>query len=58
MGIIVLILLALIFGPPIIFASWGFRRRMTKPESSKLFYIIAVVYLLIAGGVCYSMLNP
>jgi hypothetical protein len=54
---IILLLLALMFGPPILFISMGFSRRKINAVNSKMFYILAVVYLIVAGGVCYSILN-
>jgi hypothetical protein len=55
--IIILLILAVMFGPPILFLSMGIRRRKINPDSAKMFYILTVVYLIVAGGVCYSLLS-
>lgn len=55
MGIILLIF-AVIFGPPLLLLSIGLSKRKTSPDSAKACYIIAVVYLIIAGGICASIL--
>ena len=54
---IVLILIAM-FGPPILFIALGIseRKRLDK-KRAKLFFILAVLYLIVGLGVCGSMLT-
>ena len=54
MGIFLLIIFIMI-GPPIIFLVIGLVKRKKKPETAKIFYILSVAYLLIAGGICGSL---
>ncbi|MBC9795879.1 hypothetical protein [Sinomicrobium weinanense] len=48
-------ILAIMFGPPVLFAIIGilFRKRKTV---AKVFYILAAVYLVIGLGLCGSMM--
>ncbi len=52
-GLIVLVLV-IMFGPPIIFAIIG--AKLSDKKKSKIYYIISVAYVLIGLGVCGSMM--
>jgi hypothetical protein len=54
---IILLILAVMFGPPLILLIIGLNKRAQRPDSAKVFYILAVVYLLIGGGICASILS-
>jgi hypothetical protein len=56
MGLI-LIILFLMFGVPALLAMTGFSRRKQNKDSAKVFYILAVVWLIVAGGICATILN-
>ncbi len=45
------------FGPPIAFFIYGFYKRKTDPQRAKMFYILGVVYLVVGGGICYSLIT-
>ncbi|MEZ4801521.1 MAG: hypothetical protein R2797_02025 [Gelidibacter sp.] len=53
MGLIVMILLVM-FGPPILFTVIG--SNQSDKKRAKVYYIVAVVYLLIGLGICGSLL--
>ena len=44
------------FGPPAIFAIIGLVKRKSDPAAAKGFFIFAVVWVLIGGGICLSLL--
>ena len=47
----------IMFGPPILFAIIGAAVRKKSKTASKIFYILAVLYLIIGLGICGSMLT-
>lgn len=55
--IIVLIgmVLAAIFGPPLFLLIGGLRIRRTNPDRAKILWIIGAVYLIVGLGICYSL---
>ncbi len=53
---IVYLFLAIMLGPPILLASIGIAYYKKKPNLSKILFILAVLYLLIGGGICGSLL--
>jgi hypothetical protein len=55
-GLLITLLAALMFGPPIIFVVIGVAKRNTNKQTAKLFYILAAVYVLIGGGICATLL--
>jgi hypothetical protein len=59
MAIVILILLYLgvVFGLPIVFVVRGVRRRKTDPNTAMFYYILAVVYVLVSGGICVTMMT-
>ena len=56
MSLVILLIVGVIFGPPLVLFIVGRGKSKTKPETAKIFYVLAVVYLLVAGGTCYSLL--
>ena len=56
LGVIIMLILAVMFGPPIVFVIIGLKKRTSNIESAKVFFILAAVYLLIGGGICASIL--
>ena len=56
MEIIVPIFL-IIFGPPILLFSTGLRKSKTNADKAKVYYILAVIYLIVAGGTCATILT-
>ena len=54
-GIIYLIL-AVMFGPAILFAIIGLAVRKKNKKAAKVLFILAVVYVVISLGVCGSMI--
>lgn len=46
-----------LFLPPIILLIVGLVQLFKKKSSAKVYLIIAVVYLLVSGGMCASFLN-
>ena len=57
MGIIILIILGVIFGPPLVLLLIGINIRKENPKTTKILFIIAVAYVLIGGGICATLLN-
>ena len=55
MGIILLVF-AVMFGPPIIFTIIGLDKRKVDADKAKGYYLLAVLYLIVAGGICATML--
>lgn len=53
---ILYIALGIMFGPPLILGLIGRSYRRSNPKTAKIFYIIAVVYLVIGLGICGSMM--
>jgi len=53
---IAVIILGIMFGPPILFFIIGLSYRHKRPKTAKVFYIIATIYLLISLGICGSMM--
>ena len=55
-GVLIAIMYAALIGPPLIFLIIGLSKRKSNPVKAKPFFILAVVYLLIGGGICASLL--
>ena len=55
-GLIIVILLGIMFGPPLVFLIIGLSKRKTSKDSATIFYILAVAWVVIGGGICASML--
>ncbi len=55
-GLIILIL-AIMFGPAILLAIIGLAVRGNNKKASKVLFILATVYVLISLGICGSMMT-
>ena len=55
-ALLILMILAAIFGPPLLFLVLGLATRRRNPDRAKVFFIISVVYLLVMGGTCGMMI--
>lgn len=56
LGGLVFLIVLIMFGPALLFLIIGFiLRRKQNKKASKIFFILAGVYLLISLGVCGSM---
>lgn len=53
---IVVIIMFIMFGPPILLTIIGFSIRKNYPTAAKVLYILAAVYLIAGLGICGSML--
>ncbi|CAL2103602.1 conserved protein of unknown function [Tenacibaculum sp. 190130A14a] len=53
---IFIFLFLIMLGPSLLFAGIGLALKKKKPKSSKVFFILAVVYLIISLGTCGSMM--
>ncbi|MEZ4855352.1 MAG: hypothetical protein R2812_02615 [Gelidibacter sp.] len=53
---IFIIVLAIMFGPPILLGIIGLSYRNTNKKTAKVFYILAVTYLVLGLGFCGSMM--
>lgn len=51
-----IIILIIMFGPPLLFATIGFFTYKSNRKSGKVLFILAALYLLIGLGICGSML--
>ena len=54
---IFVLIIAVLLGPPLALIFTGLAWRKDKPDRAKLFYILAVVYLIVSGGICASILT-
>ena len=55
---LVALILAIMFGPPLLFIIIGFRLRFKKKkDQAKIFFIAAGVYLVISLGSCGAMIS-
>lgn len=52
---LVYLIFAVMFGPPVLLAIIGIALRKHK-KASKVFYILAAVYLIVGLGICGSMI--
>lgn len=55
-GIVIVICITIMFGPPLLFLIIGMVKRNTNKEMAKLFFILAAAWLMIGGGICASMM--
>ncbi|WP_299250457.1 hypothetical protein [uncultured Lacinutrix sp.] len=53
---LVLLIAAIMFGPSIILAIIGFLLLKRNKKAAKVFFILAVVYVLVSLGICGSMM--
>ncbi|GAA0890439.1 hypothetical protein GCM10009122_01170 [Fulvivirga kasyanovii] len=56
LGLMIMILV-IIFGPPLLFLILGIVFRKKDAKRAKVFFILSGVYLLIAGGICGTLMN-
>jgi quinol-cytochrome oxidoreductase complex cytochrome b subunit len=54
--IIIVLILLIMFGPPLLFLVLGFVKRRSNPSASKVFFILAFAWIIIGGGICASMI--
>ena len=54
---IILLILLVMFGPPVVLIILGVNKRKDKPTTANVLFILAAVYVLIGGGICASILN-
>lgn len=53
---LIVIILAIMFGPPLLLFFIGYALRKTNEKAKKVFYILAIVYLILGLGICGSMM--
>jgi len=51
------LMIAIMFGPAIILAIIGLLLRKNNKKAAKVFFILAVVYVIISLGVCGALLS-
>jgi hypothetical protein len=56
-GILIMLILGIMFGPPVVFFIVGLKKRSTNREASTVFFILGVAWLVIGGGICASILT-
>jgi len=56
-GTLIALILGIMFGPPLLFFIIGFNKRTSDKNTSKVFFILGVVWLVVGGGICASILN-
>ncbi|UII28374.1 hypothetical protein LVD15_08075 [Fulvivirga maritima] len=47
---------AIIFGPPLLLAIIGFAVKRNSNKSAKVLFTLSALYLLVAGGICGTLL--
>ncbi|UII22302.1 hypothetical protein [Fulvivirga ligni] len=53
---LVIFFLLIIFGPPLLLVLIGFAIKSNSAKGAKVLFIMAVTYLLIAGGICGTLM--
>jgi quinol-cytochrome oxidoreductase complex cytochrome b subunit len=56
MEALILLILLVMFGPPVLFLIVGLVKRSRNQDSAKVFFILGAVWLLVGGGICASLL--
>ena len=56
-GTFIFLIVLVMIGPPIVFTIIGFVMRNSNKQAAKIFYILAVGWLIIAGGICASIMT-
>ena len=56
LGGIVVIIVLVMFGPPILLTITGFSIRKNHPTAAKVLFILATVYLIAGLGICGSII--
>jgi 4-amino-4-deoxy-L-arabinose transferase-like glycosyltransferase len=54
---IIFLVLLVMFGPPVLFMILGAVKRTSNKETSKIFFVLAAVWLLVGGGICASIMS-
>jgi hypothetical protein len=54
---IIFLVLLVMFGPPVLFMILGAVKRTSNKETSKIFFVLAAVWLLVGGGICASIIS-
>jgi hypothetical protein len=54
-GLFILII-AIMFGPPIVLALIGFGVKKNNPNAAKVLFILPAIYLLVGLGICGSLM--
>jgi hypothetical protein len=56
-GTLIILVLLVMFGPPVLFTIIGFVQRNSNKQAAKVFFILAAGWLIIGGGICASLLT-
>ncbi len=56
-GSLIALLLSIMLGPPIIFLIIALGKRKTDRKFANVFFILAVAWLIIGGGICATLLG-
>ena len=56
LNIIFILIIAIMFGPPIVLALIGFGVKKNNPNAAKVLFILAAIYLLVGLGICGSLM--
>ena len=54
---IILLIMLIMFGPPLLFAIIGFVQRKSNKRIAKIFFILAAVWLIVGGGICATIMT-
>jgi len=57
LALFIFICFGITFGPPVLFIILGIVKRRKSPAASKTFFILGVLWLIVGGGICASMLG-
>lgn len=53
---IFILIIVIMFGPPIVLALIGFGVKKNNPNAAKVLFILAAIYLLVGLGICGSLM--
>lgn len=56
-GSLIFLILLVMFGPPVLFIILGAVKRTSNKETSRIFFVLAAVWLLVGGGICASIMS-
>jgi uncharacterized membrane protein len=57
LGIFIMLCFGITFGPPVLLVIISLAKRKTNKQASKWFLILGIVWLIIGGGACLSILT-
>lgn len=58
LGVMLLVLFLLMAGPPVVFLIIGIvKHTRSNIQSAKIFYILAVAWVVIGGGICATLIG-